>query len=225
MTDTIQAISRQMSQDVRTLSTVSQNVANVNTTGYKSQKLVAGFSDALNPAVGGHVLDLRQGPMVQTGKSLDVALQGPGFFQVEQDGQTILSRSGALKIDADGRLRTIHGGLVMSDSGPITLSNEAITIKSNGEIWQAGTVVSRLSMVDIEDAAALQAVTGGYRYKGQMTEWQGSLVQGALEQSNVDVADETIRLMETTRHLESIQRAISTYDKVLEVGINRIGDN
>ena len=80
-------------------------------------------------------------------------------------------------------------------------------------------------MVDIEDAAALQAVTGGYRYKGQMTEWQGSLVQGALEQSNVDVADETIRLMETTRHLESIQRAISTYDKVLEVGINRIGDN
>lgn len=225
MTDTIQAISRQMSQDVRTLSTVSQNVANVNTTGYKAQKLSPGFSDALNPSVDGHVMDLRQGPMVHTGKNLDMALQGPGFLQIEQDGQAILTRSGALKIDADGMLRTIHGGLVMSDSGPISLSNEAITIKSNGEIWQTGAMVAKLSLVNIEDSTVLRAVTGGYRYEGQMTEWQGSLIQGALEQSNVDVADETIRLMETTRHIESVQRAISTYDKVLEVGINRIGDN
>lgn len=225
MTDTIQAISRQMSQDVQTLNTISRNVANVNTAGYKAQRLSTSFAGALNNTSSHQVIDLREGPLVQTGKDLDLALHGPGFFQVEQSGQVLLVRSGAFKIDADGALRTMQDGLVISDSGPIVISDGKLDFRANGEIWQSGNMIGKLRIVNADDASGLRAVSGGYIYKGPLSDWHGSLVQGALEQSNVNVADETIRLMETTRHIESVQRAISTYDKVLEVGINRIGDN
>jgi len=98
-------------------------------------------------------------------------------------------------------------------------------VNRKGEVWQAGRMIGILSIVNISDLAGLKPITGGYSYQGQTTVWSGSVQQGMLEQSNVDAADETIRLMELTRHIESIQRAISTYDKVLDIGINRIGDN
>ena len=65
---------------------------------------------------------------------------------------------------------------------------------------------------------------GAWRYTGPVAQWQGSVVQGALEHANVDAAYETIRLMEVTRHAESVQRAISIYDKAMDTGINHLGN-
>lgn len=225
MTDTIQSISKQLSADVQSLNTISQNIANISTTAYRAQRLTPNFNSLLQSSEMATALDLREGAMVQTGNELDFALHGPGFFRAEQSGQTILVRSGKFRVDAEGRLSTEQGGLVLSDSGPIVLGKDKVQVNHKGEIWQANRLIGVLSIVNIPDVSGLKSVAGGYSYQGQAIAWEGSVRQGMLEQSNVDAADESIRLMELTRHIESVQRAISTYDKVLDIGINRIGDN
>lgn len=224
MSDTINAISKNMSQDIQSLNTISQNVANISTPSYKAQRITPSFNQALQKLEFNPVMDLREGPIVQTGRELDIAITGKGFFRVEQDNQIILARSGSFKVDSQGRLVTDFGGLVMSDTGPIYLNQGKVKIYSNGDIWQSDQQIGKLNIVNVMDISQLRSTVGGYLYKGELSEGTGSLMQGALEQSNVNAADETIKLMELSRHIESIQRAISTYDKVLDIGINQIGD-
>ncbi len=224
MSDTINAISKNMSQDIQSLNTISQNVANISTPSYKAQRISPSFNQTLQKLEFNPVMDLREGPIVQTGRELDIAITGKGFFRIEQDNQIILARSGSFKVDSQGRLVTDFGGLVMSDTGPIYLNQGKVKIYSNGDIWQSDQQIGKLNIVNVMDVSQLRSTAGGYLYKGELVEETGSLLQGALEQSNVNAADETIKLMELSRHIESIQRAISTYDKVLDIGINQIGD-
>ena len=97
---------------------------------------------------------------------------------------------------------------------------------AKGELWNGSESLGRLRLVDVQDTTRLIALDGGgFRYEGDLVEWTGKVEQGAVEASNVDAADESIRLMELTRHVESVQRAISIYDKAMETGINRLGEN
>ena len=224
MTDTIDTISRALSADVRAVATVSHNVANLNTPGFRAGRAYADFGTALASRVS---LDLADGPLAPTGRPLDLALRGRGFFAVERDGQTLLTRAGDFRIDASGRLVNPRGDLVLGESGPISLADaRELSIAADGVLSADGEVVDRLRIVDVADASRLApAQGGGFAHDGELSPWQGRVVQGAIERANVDAADETVRLMELTRHAESVQRAISIYDKAMDTGINRIGDN
>ena len=224
MTDTIDTISRALSADVRAVSTVSHNVANLNTPGFRAGRAYADFGDALASRVS---IDLADGPLAPTGRPLDLALRGRGFFAVERDGQMLLTRAGDFRIDASGRLVNPRGDLVLGEAGPISLaSTETLGVAADGSLSIDGEVVDRLRLVDVGDPARLVAAQGGgFAYDGELSAWDGRVVQGAIERANVDAADETVRLMELTRHAESVQRAISIYDKAMDTGINRIGDN
>ncbi|HEY2344264.1 MAG TPA: flagellar hook basal-body protein [Xanthomonadaceae bacterium] len=223
MTDTIQAIARSLSADVKTLGVISQNVANMNTPAYRAVRSVPAFDDGSDLHTS---LDLRDGGVKQTDNKLDLALHGPGFFVIQRDGKTMLTRAGAFRLDADSQLVTERGDRVLGDSGPMTLSTGNVRVDAHGEIWDGTQSLGQLQIVDVGDPSALRpAGEGAYLYDGLPAEWTGSVAQGAIEQANVDPADETIRLMETTRHAESVQRAISIYDKAMDTGINHLGDN
>lgn len=223
MTDTLDAISRSLSADVRAVSTVSHNVANLNTPGFRAGRVVADFGATLAPRI---VFDLSDGPLTPTGRPLDVALRGRGFFMIERDGAVLLSRAGDFRLDAQGRLVNPAGDLVLGESGPIQLGTEAVQIGADGSLRSGDRALDRLRIVDVADPGRLlPAADGGYAYDGGIAPWGGSVVQGAIERANVDAAVETVRLMELTRHAESVQRAISIYDKAMDTGINRLGDN
>lgn len=227
MTDTIQSVSRALSADIATLNTISHNIANLNTPGFRAERSLPGFEAHL--AGGGERLrarDLSDGPLSTTGRPLDLALRGHGFFVVEREGAPMLVRAGQFRLDAEKNLVTAAGDRVLGESGALTLESENVRIDAKGELWSGTQSLGRLRLVDVADASALQSLDGGgFRYEGALAEWQGSVQQGALEHANVDAADESIRLMELTRHVESVQRAIAIYDKAMDAGVNRLGEN
>jgi flagellar basal-body rod protein FlgF len=222
MTDTINAIAQSLSADVRAVNTVSHNVANLNTPGFRAGRALPGFEATL----GGTALDLGDGALAPTGGSLDLALRGHGFFAVERDGAMLLARAGDLRIDAQGRLVNAAGDLVLGEGGPLALADADVAVAADGTISADGQALGKLRIVDVAEPSRLRAADGGgYLYDGELAPWQGSVVQGAIERANVDAAGETVQLMELTRHAESVQRAISIYDKAMDTGINRLGDN
>lgn len=233
MTDTLQAIARSLSNDVQTLSTISHNVANMHTPGYRGVRAIPRFDPAVGAGMGANMdvgmstaIDQRDGVLAQTGNDLDIALRGPGFFVVERDGRHLLSRAGAFRTDADGRLVTTSGDVVVGYSGALQMPTGKVRFERDGQVFVADQAVGQLQIVAVADASRLQpAGDGAYAYDGDLVEWKGGVVQGAVERANVDAAEETVRLMETTRHAESVQRAISIYDKAMDTGINQIGGN
>lgn len=223
MTDTIEAIARSLSADVRAVNTVSHNVANLNTPGFRAGRTVADFGGMLGPQV---ALDLGDGPLAPTGRPLDLALRGRGFFAVEREGRVLLSRAGDFRLDPQGQLVTKAGDRVLGESGPIVLDGDSVQIGADGRLRSGERALDRLRIVDVAEPSLLVGTSGGtYAYGGELAAWGGSVVQGAVERANVDAAGETVRLMELTRHAESVQRAISIYDKAMDTGINRLGDN
>lgn len=222
MSDTIQAISRALGADVQGLNAVSHNVANLATPGFQGVRLLPDFANALAQE---QRVQLHDGPLKQTGRSLDLALRGDGFFQIKRGDEVLLTRAGHFVRRADGVLATLTGDEVMTDAGPLALPEQDVRVDGAGVIWQGEQRLAQLAIAGIAEPARLQATGNGYRYDGTVGTWNGTVQQGAIEQSNVDAAEETQRLIELSRHAESVQRAISIYDRTLDTGINRIGDN
>lgn len=224
MNSPVSSIARYLSRDVEALDVVSQNVANMRTTGYRTERLKTDFrTGTLDPAP---ALDLADGSLDLTGRPLDLAIQGPGFFVVDANGREMLTRNGQFHIDAGQRLVDASGHPVLGQSGAIMLAHDAVRVSATGEIFDGGTSVGSLRVVAIGTPDALREAGGGlYTYAGTPADWSGSIHQGALEKSNVDASTEMVRLMELTRHAQSVQRALQAYDQAMQFGINHIGDN
>jgi flagellar basal body rod protein FlgG len=220
MSDPISAIARYLGADVRALDTVSQNVANLTTPGYRSIQRADDFGDGLAPLVR---INRNDGALIHTGRPLDLALQGPGFFQVSMGGQVFLTRGGQFELAADGRLTDAQGRTVLGTSGPIVLSREAVTIGEDGSIHDGADVVGQLALVDVADETQLQTLGSGLYAATTTAEATAKVHQGALESSNVDPGYEMVRLMQISRHASSVQHAISAYHSALVAGIDQIG--
>jgi flagellar basal body rod protein FlgG len=223
MDNTIAGIARALGQDVNALDLISQNVANMQTPGYLTRHLSRNFAAGLYQ---GAVLDLAAGALKHTGRALDLAVQGNAFFAIEVGEQTLLTRNGEFHIDDQGQLVTAAGHPVLGDNGPIKVSSTALRILPDGQIEDRGRIVDRLRLVAVSDPRELVAVGGGlYGYSGPTTSWNGAIQTGALEQANVDPGGEMVRLIEVTRHVQSLQHAMHAYDEALQTGINHLGDN
>lgn len=223
MDNTIAGIARALSHDVNALDLISQNVANMQTPGYLTQHLVRDFAASLPGAT---ALDLTAGALKHTGRPLDLAVQGNAFFAIDVDGQTLLTRNGEFHVDGQGRLVNATGHPVLGDAGPIAVSSSTVRILTDGQIEDGNHIVDRLRIVTVSDPRKLVAAGSGlYDYTGATLPWNGAVQVGALEQANVDPGSEMVRLIEVTRHAQTLQHAMHAYDEVLQAGINHLGDN
>jgi flagellar basal-body rod protein FlgF len=222
MTDPISSLSHYLSADVRALGTLSQNVANLTTPGYRALRRVEGFNASLSPATR---LDRHDGALMHTGRPLDLALQGDGFFQVSDGERTFLTRNGQFVLGADGRVTDAHGRALMGQAGPVSLASDAVVIGEDGSIRANGEVSDHLAIASVPGDVEL-TVAGDGLYTapdGAAAEGSAKVHQGALEGSNVDPGHEMVQLMELTRHAGSVQHAISTYHAALIAGIDELG--
>lgn len=215
MVDPIDIVSHSMREDMRRLDVVSNNVANVNSIGFKAQALDDLGSGTIQP---------ENGPLFHTGRSMDIALQGAGYFVVDNQGEKLLSRNGRFTVNAEGYLVTSAGGYpVQGSNGAVYVGDEAIEVAENGQITvggqDSGSLLIHQPSGDIQPAG-----NGTYRVDTSSQIQDGySIYQGSLESSNVDVASEMMQLMETQKHFGLVQRYFVTYDGLLKDGINQIG--
>ncbi len=235
------------------MAVVSNNIANVNTTGYKRSRAV--FEDLLYQNVrqvgaqtsqdtsyptgmylgtGVRVVATEklhtQGGLNQTGGSFDVAIQGQGYFEVLMpDGSSAYTRDGSFQINADGQLVTASGYQVQP---PVTVPSDAtsITIGADGTVTvttpgsATPTTIGQLQLSDFVNPAGLEprgqnlyaesAASGSPQVGSPGLNGLGTVVQGALETSNVNVVEELVNMIETQRAYEMNARAISTIDQM-----------
>jgi flagellar basal-body rod protein FlgG len=173
-----------------------------------------------------------QGNLQQTGNSLDMAIQGSGFFQVLlPDGTTAYTRDGAFQLDSQGQLVTASGFAVQPS---ITIPSDAITISVGRDgtvsVTQAGsasaTQVGTIQVANFINPAGLQsqgenlftetASSGTASVNSPGTGGTGLLNQGFVETSNVNVAEELVNMIQTQRAYEINSKAITTSDQMLQ---------
>jgi flagellar basal-body rod protein FlgF len=226
MSNIVSSIARFLTNDIDALDVLSQNVANMRTNGYRAERLKPDFSSGILDSV--PTLDMADGSLSTTGHPLDLAIRGNGFFVVDVNGQSMLTRNGQFHIDADKQLVDAGGHPVMGQSGPITLEHATVHISPSGEISDGTDSVDSLRIVTVDQPKSLRDMGDGlysYTGSGDDANFIGRIQQGALEQSNVDPGAEMVRLMALSRHAQSVQRAIQAYDATLQAGISQLGNN
>ncbi len=258
------ALSGAMAQNTR-LDTIANNIANVNTPGFKKDKQL--FREYLTAAekapevivvprvtaslesfydlqggdrgyvdLNGTATDFTQGGLKATGNSLDIAIEGKGFFEVLTPQGVRYTRNGALTIDTEGRLITKGGFLVLADgsaqadpsSRAIKVDSINLTITPNGEIFRGPDRIGKLSLVEASGKDALRKI--GQSLYGLREDIGAEMVvsndnqvhQGYLETSNVNVIQEMTEMIEASRAFEANQKAIKAYDQIDEKLVNEV---
>ena len=223
------------------LTAVANDLANVDTTGYKHARVAfrdlvytasgPGTSPGVQEGAGAAARSIgrgaAQGALKRTDRRLDVAIDGPGFIRARAaDGSEVLTRDGALQLDRGGRLLTSSGAFT-GVTIPAGTSDESITIARDGTVTDGTRTLGRLQIVGVRANDGLRA-NGDNTFtataaSGPATAIDGRLEQGALEASNVDVADAMTEMIEAQRSFELASRAIRMQDQLLEIanGVKR----
>jgi flagellar basal-body rod protein FlgF len=209
---------------------ISNNLANVSTTGFKKETLT--FDRTLQEYV---TTDLGQGDLRPTGNPLDIALEGDGFFRIKTPRGIRYTRDGNFCLNADGVLVTENGDPVLGENGTIVIGRGDIAIDTQGRIKvkvdaqdEDEKVVDTLSVVIFVRPERLQKEGLSYCvYNGDQREilkTEKVLVkQGHLEESNVMAVEEMTKMIETLRTYESYQKIIQTFDETSYKAINEVG--
>jgi flagellar basal-body rod protein FlgG len=236
------------------MSVISNNLANVNTTGFKRDRAVfndliyqnlrqVGAQSSENTELPSGLMlgtgvkvvatqkEHSQGNIVQTGNSLDVAVQGKGYFQVlHPDGSIVYTRDGTFSLTADGILVTPNGYEVQP-AMTVPTNATSVTIGSDGVVsalTSGSTTPTQIGQIELAyfvNPQGLEPIgdnlyretnaSGGVNTAIPGNDSTGTLIQGALESSNVNVVEELVNMIETQRAYEMNSKAISTTDEML----------
>jgi flagellar basal-body rod protein FlgG len=240
-----------MITNMQRLDVVTQNMANVNTTGYKRDHVVSHeFSDVLMARMNdpglrmfhswpiGHVnpgvfvddvfTAFTQGPLQQTGNPLDLALAGQGFFTVERGGETRFTRDGTFTM-ANGWLMTASGARVQGLGGDINLPEGYIAIDEEGRIFVNGEYIDTLLLANFtpEGLHSLRKMQDNFFRASEYTEgtqipFEGLIQQSFLEGSNVNIVQEMVQMITISRAYETNARMITLQDGTLQRAVNDI---
>ena len=231
----------------RRLEVLSNNLAQANTVGYKTEiptfKTVSNElsleefplleSVAEQMEWRGTYIDFRQGTVKKTGNNLDVALNGPGFFVVSAPEGERYTRAGNFTLDKDGQIVTKEGWPVLGTGGAAirvetaTLAQGEIVITSDGEVRVGVQLSGKLNVVDFAKPYFLER-RGSSTYVPINPEAQPQTVespqitQRSLEVSNVSPISEMVNLIEVARLYEIYQKILQSFDEVDATAINEI---
>ncbi len=261
------ALSGALAQTTK-IDTIANNIANVNTTGFKKdQQTFSEYLTAMEkepeviqvprvPAsiesfydinggdkgyvdTAGTYTNFEQGSLKHTGGKLDVAIDGPGFFEVNTAQGVRLTRAGNFTIDGNGQLVTKDGHAVLLEGDntadleqrSVRFSGLAqVYISDGGEVFEGEKNLGKLSLVNVNNPESLQKVGNNYfGFKSNMAPEitsvkVPSLKQGFIEGSNVNIVSEMTEMIMAQRVFEGTQKAINAYDGMSDKMINVVGN-
>jgi hypothetical protein len=227
--------------------TISQNLASANVAGFKKANFAIESDEKKNTEYspdgvtaarhsGGipsqtTSVNFSAGDMKATGKNTDFAIEGPGFFQVQNsNGKNLYTRDGEFHINQDNTLVTKEGLPVLGDGGPITVDPEkgALVVARDGSISQGDNLLGRLNLYDFDDPDQLTRVEGGFFEPPESVGnpqplEQVSITQGSIESSNVMPMAELVNLIAVSRAYEASQRSATSHDDLISKAINSLG--
>jgi flagellar basal-body rod protein FlgG len=240
----------------RKMDTISNNLANVDTTAFKKDTVVyEAFPDLLtkrindtrsrlNPSgkigtmelgsdVGEVFTYYTQGQLNRTENRLDLAISksDSAFFTVGipdeyGDIKEYYTRDGSFVIGQDNMLLTKDGYAVIGEDGPIMLDGDDFAVSPDGILIQNGVAVGKLKIADFTDVTTLRKFGRNLVERTEQTEEQefaGSVEQGFLEQSNVDIVREMVDMITVMRSYEANQKILMAQDSTLEKAVNEVG--
>ncbi len=229
----------------RRLNVSANNLANVDTPGFKRDRLT--FREVLMRKFprGWRTFkevtvktDFQQGPIKFTGNPFDVAIAGEGFFKVQTPEGVAYTRAGNFRLDSSRRLVTAQGYPVLANGAPvivdpglakggvITLENQRFLVHDDGTISIDGTEIGRLDIVTFEDLSALEKRGETLFVADEAREIPvdtPDLRQGHLEDSNANPLEEMVALIEIQREFEAIQKSLQGTDETMSRMIETYG--
>lgn len=225
----------------RKLSAISNNIANVNTNGFKSSAVTEGAfgnlmlcrSDGQKTAIGNTALmntadesvtDFTQGTLKGTDRSLDFAIEGNGFFAVQGAGGTVYTRNGSFQVDGDGYLVLSGAGRVLGQDGaPIRLGTDDVASDNQGNLYAGGRFAGQLAVYDFADYGSLATAGNGlYTGAGAAAVSAPQISWKSVELSNTDMTQEMTGAIASQRSLQTCSEALKMYDTVLDQAVSDI---
>jgi len=237
------ALSGNLSAMMR-MEVISNNLANINTLGYKRDKISfeSVLAGSMNPpavpqsttadpiTVTERVsIDYAAGMMSRTGNSLDMAIDGDGFFTVSGPDGPAYTRQGNFRLNADGTLVTVDGLPVIGQGGEIRIRGSQIEIGAKGDIVVDGTKVDTLKIVDFPKPYNLNKIGSALFVPADPQTTPQAVPQNTmvrhehLEASNVDPISEMVQLIDVSRYFDSCQRVILGFDGMANKAANELG--
>jgi flagellar basal-body rod protein FlgF len=220
------------------LEVITNNLANVNTVGFKRDDLnFSGTFNLLPDQTGSYTLlnldnvsskfltDFSSGDMKPTDNKLDLALNGDGFFVIQNKNGTRYTRSGNFTLNNNGQLVTSDGSIVMGTNGAIQIQGGVPEIDNSGQVIVNGTAIAKLKIVDFQKPYQMEKAGYNAFANSNQTEQNSSaqVKQGYLEMSNANPIHEMVKMIETMRIYESYQKTIQLFNDTLEKANGELG--
>lgn len=237
------------------LTTISNNLSNASTVGFKRDRAVfedllyqiqrqpggqstvdtqlpSGLQLGAGVRVAGTSKEFTEGSLQVTDQTLDVAINGRGFFQIVQpNGDIAYTRNGQFSMNRDGQMTNVNG-LLLEPAITIPEGTSRVTIGTDGVVTAytdgqvTGQQLGNMQLVDFVNPAGLQAIGSNMFYQTAASgdpinsipgeNGMGSLQQGSLENSNVDIVEEMVNMITTQRVYEMNSKVVSTADQMLQ---------
>ena len=223
-----------MQLDQLKLQSINQNIANMNTPGYKKEQVEhAYFEGYLQPSTNATIQELQknhnstQGTFIQTNNPTDMALSGDGYFQVQGEEGVFYTRRGDFTVSNRGELITATGQTVLGASGPIQIDDSQFSIDAQGSLFIDHHKVDQLKIAHFKQADLMNYVGNGlYQTDESPSPSDGTtkVQQGFIEQSNVKSIDEMMDMVKTSRHFQASQHVMRAADNLLATAINQLGE-
>ncbi len=234
MLDAITAAQVAMLQDQLRLQSISQNVSNMQTPGYKRQLIESsGFDEQLQAQMSTVSQSMQltaqhvQGTFVQSNQPHELALSGDGFFEVQTDEGIFYTRRGDFHVNEHGELATLTGARLLGQGGAVKVDDNAFTIDIRGNLYIDNQKTDQINVVNFTNPDALRYLGQGL-YEGIESPLPADhttrILQGYLEQSSVKSTDEMMNMIKISRHFEATQRVMRTADNLLSSAINQLGE-
>jgi flagellar basal-body rod protein FlgF len=225
---TYKALSGAIAQ-TRRLEVISQNLANLNTTGYKTERLAFNeiFAETARRrgrmgglvAVGEQLTDFSPGGLQHTGNPFDLAIEGEGFFALQTPRGIRYSRQGIFTLSSEGTVVTPLGDPLLGETGPLQVSGTKVTVTAEGEVLADGVEAGKIRVVRFANPRLLTKEGHSLFRAPEGAEEPAStarLLQGNLEQANVNPIEAMVTMITVQRQFDAYQRAIQTMDAATE---------
>jgi len=217
------------------LNQITNNLANVDTPGYKKEDITFWemlYTTNQNRQRVGKALKIltnhQEGSVKNTGNQLDFAISGDGFFKLQTPQGVRYSRAGNFLVNSEGQLVNPDGHLVLGTDGPIVINGNEVSVATDGSLMVDGVTAGRFDIATFANLTDIEKEgTNLFRLKTEEAEEEPAtdftVRQGFIESSNVSLVSEMTTMLDLHRAYETQQKVIRTYDEIDAKAISTVG--